>query len=172
MSESKVVGGKGKRRDPVSVAVITNWQTDIIDNRDPDYVYEFPLESQLGARLRPTRIQLFNYSTGESEIHDIPAWQVCHRETGPEELAGFRPDEGKPVDTVLRHGPHVAVRIHRKHWEILQRVQEQRADSYDQRLNNKAQHEFDINGSSTNVGTGAKVTPGHIRMTTEPLARV
>ncbi len=116
------------------------------------------------------------YATGEAEIHDIPGWEVCHRDTGPETLAGFAPSEGKPLDTVLRHGngavQHVAMRIHRKHWDLLQRAQEQRADSYDQRLNKGGRYEFDINGSGTAVTEGRDVTPGHIRMTHKPLARV
>lgn len=158
----------------MSTPVVTNWQTDIIDNRDPDYVYEFPLEGQVANKLRSQRIQLFDHATGESEIFDIPGWQVCHRDTGPETLAGFAPSEGKPLDTVLRHGngsvQHVAMRIHRKHWEVLQRAQEQRADAYQQRVDKGGRYEFDANGATT--GTTGDLTPGNIRLTQKPIARV
>lgn len=166
-----VVGGKGKRRDVESPSLTAGWQTDIIDNRDPDYVYQFFLESQVRDKLRGGAVQVFDFEAGAPRVYQLPGWEVCHRDAGPEELAGFRPDEGKPLDTVLRHGPHVAMKIHRKHWDILQRMQEHRADSYDQVLNRGHQEEYAEGGRQISPKRSAKVLPGHTRMIQQPLER-
>jgi hypothetical protein len=172
-----VVGHRGKRRDPASTPVVTNWQTDVITDREPGFVYEFAYydpdnnNDTLSRRLHPTRIQLHDYANGTSEVFDIPAWEVCHRDTGPEQLAGFAPSEGKPVDTVLRHGgKHVAIRIKQEHWDILQRAQEQRAESYQQRVDKGGRYEFDSNGATSS--TDGDLRPGNIRLTQKPIARV
>lgn len=175
MSEEQVtrtvVGGKGKRRDAESPPLNVGWQTDIIHNRDPDYVYQFFLESQVRDKLRGGAIQIFDFDTKQMQVHQIPGWEVCQRETGPEELAGFRPDEGKPLDTLLRHGPHVAMRIHRKHWDLLQQVQEHRANSFDETLNRGRQEEYAEGGRAISPRKSQKVLPGHTRMIQHPLER-
>lgn len=167
-----VVGGKGKRRDVDSSASLTvGWQTDIIHNRDPDYVYQFFLESEVRDKLRGGRVQVFDFEARQMRFHDLPGWTICHRDAGPEELAGFRPDEGKPIDTTLRHGPHIAMRIHRKWWDILQQVHEHRADALDEKLNHGAQEEYSEGGRAISPTKSHKVIPGHTRVVQQPLVR-
>lgn len=166
-----VVGGKGKRRDVESPSLTVGWQTDIIHNRDPDYVYQFFLESQVRDKLRGGAIQVFDFDVQAMQVHQIPGWEVCHRDTGSEELAGFRPDEGKPLDTVLRHGPHVAMKLHRKHWDLLQRVQEHRADSFEQVLNRGRQEEYAEGGRAIAATKSQRIIPGHTRVIQQPLVR-
>lgn len=165
----KLVGRPGKRRDQGSKPVVTNWQTDIIDNRDPDFAYQFFREDEVRDKLRPTRVAVTDFETGETEVHDIPGWQVCQRDTGPEALAGFRPDEGKPLDTVLRHGSHVAMKLPRAAWEILQRVQEQRADAYETRLKGGHREEYDLDGNQTRMAAGQQAA---VRVIEKPLQRI
>lgn len=166
-----VVGGKGRRRDVESPNLTVGWQTDIIHNRDPDYVYQFFLENQVRDKLRGGAVQVFDFEARQMRVHQLPGWEVCQRDVGPEELAGFRPDEGKPLDTVLRHGNHVAMRIKRKHWDVLQQVQEHRANSLDESLNNGRQEEYSAGGRAISPTKSKKIVPGHTRMIQEPLER-
>ena len=133
MAEKQVVGGRGKRRDPNVTPVVTNWQTDIVDNKDPDFAYQFFREDEVPMKLRPSRLVLGGYPGSDvpGELHEIPPWQVCHRDLGPEKAAGFRPDEGKELDTVVRHGNYVLMKLPKQAHEVIERAQEQRADAYD-----------------------------------------
>lgn len=166
-----VVGGKGKRRDVESPSLTAGWQTDIIHNRDPDYVYQFFLDEQVRDKLRGGAVQVFDFEARQMRVHQIPGWEVCHRDAGPEELAGFRPDEGKPLDTVLRHGPHVAMRIKKIYWDLLQQVQEHRANSFDETLNRGRQEEYSEGGRAISPTKSQKVIPGHTRVVQQPLVR-
>lgn len=164
-SGKRVVGRRGKRRDADSSPVVTNWQTDVIRNREPGWTYEWPLETQVSERLRPSRLRLTDFETGESEIYDIPAWELVRRDTGPEELAGFRPDEGKPLDTLLRHGPHVCMRIKDEFKALLDRRDEQRSDAYESRLQAGRHYNegWASDGRQVSPGSGSKVRSGEIR---------
>lgn len=168
--ERTVVGGRGKRRDVESIDPTAGWQTDIIHNRDPGYVYQFFTEDQVRDKARAGAVRIYDFEARQYRVHQVPGWEVCQRDTG-EELAGFRPDEGKPLDTVLRHGPHVAMRIKREHWDLLQRVQEHRADSYDEVLNRGHHEEFAEGGQAVAATGTRKVIPGHTRVIQEPLLR-
>jgi hypothetical protein len=165
--EGKLVGRKGKARQPAPSDVMGLWKTDIIKDRDPDFEYHFFTEEQVRERLYPTQIALRNFETGETQVHDIPAWTLVQRETGPEVAAGFRPDEGKAIDTVLRHGS-MCMKIHRSYWDIMQKAQGQRADAYDVLSRRGAKKDYDQ--------TGAEHAPGGsrpwVRVTEQPLQRV
>jgi hypothetical protein len=172
----EIVGGKGKRRDISDTPVVNVWKTDIIDNRDPDYHYEFLYASddlnrdKVREKLRATRVMLKDFETGETEVHDIPAWELVRRDISGEEAAGYRSDEGKPIDSLLRHGPYVAMRIPKKYHQVLERAKEQKADGYEQRLRGGRKEEYDISGTPVAPGRG-KLEPGNIRITEHPLGR-
>lgn len=168
-TQRRVVGGRGKRRDAETLPVVTNWQIDVITDRDPDYRYQFFRPDEIADKQRATRVQVNDYDNETSEVHDIPGWEVCHRENGKESLPGSRPDAGKPIDTVLTQGNMVCMRLRKDHWDVLQRVQENRADQYEQRLRLGAAKEFDINGEETRAHE--RVAPGNIRQFEKPLTR-
>lgn len=164
----KLVGRRGKRRDADSAPLINNWQTDVILNKEPGWRYDFFLESEVPFKLHPTRVQVVDWDTGETEVHDIPGWKVVQRETGPEEAAGWRPDEGKPIDTVLRHGngvcSHVCMRLPEDKWIILQRAQEHRADAYEERLRGGSVQDINGAGDVRRGDNTDRVRPGEIRL--------
>lgn len=167
-----VVGRKGKRRDQDDKPVNGTWGTDLIGDRDPDYVYQFFNESEVRDKLVPTRITLTSYVVGkpdETTAHNIPAWQICRRADGAEYLEGFRPDEGKPLDTVLRHGPTVCLKLKREYWNLLQQAQEQRSASTMKRINGGYRHEM-LPGGSEVRAEGERVQPGHVRFFEKPMS--
>lgn len=166
--KGKLVGQEGKRRDQVSGDILGVWRTDIIENRSPDHEYEFVHEDKVRDKLRPTYVTLKNFRTGESETHKIPAWEVVQSELSPEAAGGYRPDEGKPVDTVLRHGPYVCMRLHKDHWNLLQRAQGQRADAYDHMSRSGASRDFNESGQE---GRSVGDKP-YIRVKEQPLQRI
>lgn len=168
---SQVVGRKGKRRDIDDTPAVNLWKTDIIENEDPDFAYQFFREDQVRDKLRADRLILRDYNTGEQTAHNIPGWEIVRRDIGPEEAAGWRPDEGKPVDNVLRHGPMVCMKLPKKHWELIRRAQEQRAGAYDERLRGGGSEQFQIDGQKIRPTTG-KLPAGDIRINEHPLARV
>jgi hypothetical protein len=165
----RVVGQTGKRRDAVTAPPVLNWQTDVITNREEGWSYQFFREDEVRSKLHPTRVQIVDFETGDLTVHDIPAWTIVQRDTGPEVAAGFRPDEGKPVDTALTHGGggtiHWCMKIPTDKWEILQQAQEQRADAYEAKLAVK-KHYAEAWGEDerqTNPYTDREVRPGEIR---------
>lgn len=164
------VGRPRKRRDADDGPIQGLWQTDVIRNRDPEYVYEFVLESQVRDKLLPSRLALIDFKTGNREVHDIPGWSIVKRDDGPEELGGWRPDEGKPMDTVLRHGPHVCMRIHKKHHALIERAKNQRADAYESRLKGGHQEHYDIHGHA--MGDNNDGHPSAVRLKERPLQRI
>lgn len=168
----RVVGRKGRTKPLNETPAVHLWKTDIIDNRDPDFAYQFFREDQVRDKLRADRVELRDFETGDHEVHDVPPWEICRRDVSGEEAAGYRPDEGKPVDNVLRHGAYVAMRIPRDAWDLLQRKQEQVADAYETRLRGGRKEEFDIDGNQTRPGQAARIEPGHIRINEHPLGRI
>jgi hypothetical protein len=166
--EGKLVGRKGRAKQQASSDVVGNWKTDIIDNRDPDREYQFFHDEQVRDRLRPTFVVLKDYATGQETKHHVSAWQLVHRETGHESAAGYRPDEGKPVDTVLRHGPMVCLSIDRASWDILQKAQGQRADAYEALSNRGTEKDFNQEGRE---GSASRGKP-YVRITEQPLQRI
>ena len=166
-----VVGRRGKRRDQEEKPIGGTWGTDLIGNQDPDYVYQWFREDEVRQKLQASRLRLTDYETGDVTAHDLPGWTVCQRSTGAEEAQGWRPDEGKPLDTVLRHGPHVCMKLKREYFALLERAQEQRADGYEQRLRGGAREEFNTNGDPVRA-TGARVAAGNVRIVENPLGRI
>lgn len=150
---------------------MATWGTDLIGNQDPDYVYQAFREDEVREKTRQSRLVLRNFETGEQTAHNIPGWTVCHRETGEEELQGFRPDEGKPLDTVLRHGPHVFMKIKRESWDLLQKAQEQRADGYEQRLRGGHREEMTTSGEHVRADS-RHVAKGNVRYFEDPVGRI
>ena len=73
------------------------------------------------------------------------------------------------MDSVLRHGPMVCMKLPKADWDLLQRKQEgeQVADGYEQRLRGGSTEEFDINGSHTK-GTAGSSPPGTLRIKRHP----
>jgi hypothetical protein len=169
----QVVGRKGRSRQVEETPAVNVWKTDIIDGRDPEFEYQFFREEQVRDKLRADRIVLRDFESGEQEVHDIPPWEICRRDITGEEAAGYRPDEGKPVDNILRHGPYVAMRIPRKAWLLLQRKHEQVADGYEQRLRGGRTEEYGPDGNQVRPSrSGTHLTNGNIRMTEHPLGRI
>lgn len=168
---TQVVGRKGKRRDQEEKPVNGTWGTDLIGNRDPDFVYQFFREDEVRDKLRPSRVVVTHFGPGDNTqtAHDIPGWTICRRDTGPEELEGYRPDEGKPLDTVLRHGPMVCLKIQKDHWAILQQVQEQSAASFEKRLNGGTRQELRSAGDQIDA-YGSHVAPGNVRYFERPMS--
>lgn len=164
----RLVGRRGRRRDQDDKPVITTWKTDVVENQDPNFVYNFFREDEVRDKLRPTRIRLTDFESGESSVVPIAGWTIVHRETGPEEAAGYRPDEGKPLDTLLRHGPHVCMKLPRADWEALQRHQEQRADAYESRLQGGARADYDMNGDAFKPRNGQRAA---VSVEEQPLQR-
>jgi hypothetical protein len=168
MNAGTLVGRKGTAKQQVSSDVLGGWKTDIIRNRDPNFEYHFFTEDQVRERLYPTQIGLKDFESGEWVVHDIPAWTLVQRETGPEVAAGFRPDEGKPIDTALRHGKFICMKIPREAWDIMQKQSTQRADGYDVLCNNGTSKDFAPDGTE---GPARSKKP-HIRVTEQPLQRI
>lgn len=165
----RVIGQAGKRRDANTAPPVTNWQTDVITNQEEGWKYQFFREDEVRSKLHPTRVRIVDYDSGETEIHDIPAWTIVQRDTGPEEAAGFRPDEGKPSDSALTHGGggtvHWCLKLPEDKWNILQRAQEQRADAYEAKLNVKKHYSeaWGEDERQTNPYSEGDVRPGEIR---------
>lgn len=166
--EAKLVGRKGKARQPLPTDVLGRWRTDEINGEDSDFDYHYFTEEQCRERLYPTQITLRNFEDGTSETYDIPPWTIVQRETGPEQAAGFRPDEGKPIDTALRHGSMICMKLPKASWEIMQRAQGQRADAYDVLCNRGTRKDFDQSGSEHAPGQ----SKAFVRMTEQPLQRI
>lgn len=167
----KLVGQQGPRRDAEASPTINLWQTDKIVNEEPGWVYEFPYEgdgksrpNEVPLRMKPRIVTLRNFETGEVEKHQVPGWEVVHIENSEAQAAGYRPDQGAPIDTVQRQGPHVCMRIRKEHWDILQRAQEQRADAYEDRLQGGSVQDFDSAGRAGQAKPFAHVQPGDIRL--------
>lgn len=165
----RIVGRRGRRRDPEDRPVVAQWKTDVVDNQDPNFVYHFFREDEIRDKLRPSRISLTDFETGEQMIVPIAGWQLVHRETGPEEAAGYRPDEGKPLDTLLRHGPHVCMKLPKADWAALQRKQEQRADAYEERLRGGHREDYDIDGYQSKLRPGQRAA---VTLEEQPLQRI
>jgi len=144
----QVLGSRGKRKDAESAPVLATWNTDVIKNKQSGFEYQFFNEHEVREKQRASLVRLVDFETGETTVHQIPGWQVVQHENGPEEAGGYRPDEGKPLDTTLRHGPHVAMRIPTEAWNLLQKAQEQRADSYEQRLRGGHTEEWSTSGQA------------------------
>jgi hypothetical protein len=168
----QVVGRKSRSRQVEETPPVNVWKTDIIDGRDPDFEYQFFREDQVRDKLKADRVILRNFEDGTQDAVPIPAWEICKRDISGEEAAGYRPDEGKPIDTVLRHGPYVAMRIPRKAWEVLQRSHEQVADAYEHRLNGGRTEEYGLDGNQVRPTGGKQVAAGNIRLTENPLRRI
>lgn len=165
----QVVGQKGRSRQIDDTPAVNLWKTDIIDGRDPGFEYQFFREDQVRDKLRADRVTVRDPETGAITVRPIPGWEICRRDTSAEELAGFRPDEGKPIDNVLRHGPMVAMKIPRDAWDLLQRAQETKADLYDVRLRAGHREEYDNNGDQQ-----SRFAPGQkpaVSITEHPLQR-
>lgn len=165
--EAQLVGRKGKARQPAPTDVLGLWKTDIIKDRDPDFEYHFFTEEQVREKLYTSQVYLRNFEDGTAQVHDIPAWTIVQRETGPEIAAGFRPDEGKPIDTALRHGSMICMKLPRWAWDLLQRQQGQRADGYDVLCNKGTKKDFDHTGGEH----AAAAARPYVRMTEQPLQR-
>lgn len=167
----QVVGRKGKSRQIADTQPINRWNTDVVDGKDPDFAYQFFHNDQVADKLRPSRVALNDYENGTSQTHTIPAWEIVRRDISGEEAAGFRPDEGKPLDSVLRHGPMVCLKLPKAAWELLQAAQEQRADAYETRLRGGHSEQYDQNGQATSVRAG-RLASGSVRLTEQPLERI
>jgi hypothetical protein len=167
----QVVGRKGRSRQIDDTPPINVWKTDVVEGKDPGFEYQFFNEHQVREKLLSTSVRLTDYESGTSDVHRVEGWEIVRRDVSKEEAAGWRPDEGKPVDNVLRHGPMVCMKIPRKDWEVLQAAQEQRADAYDQRLAGGRQEEYDIHGASTAASRG-DLPAGNIRIRERPLQRI
>lgn len=162
------VGRPKKRRDADDAPINGLWQTDVVTNRDPDFVYQFFREDEVRDKLRATRLALVDFATGKRDVHDIPGWQIVTRDTGPEDLAGYRPDEGKPVDNVLRHGPHVCMKLHKSFWKLLQKAQEQRADAYESVLRGGKREAWNLDGDQMSSDMEDRSA---VRLKQQPLKR-
>jgi hypothetical protein len=167
----QVIGRKGRSRQIDDTPAVNLWKTDVVEGKDPDFEYQFFNESQVRDKLHATTVRLTDFETGASDVHQVAGWEIVRRDTSQEELAGWRPDEGKPPDNVLRHGTMVCMKLPRKDWEVLQAAQEQRADAYDQRLSGGRSEEYDVNGNQIRATSG-RLPGGRIRITEQPLERV
>ena len=170
-TSATVVGRKGKRRDQDDKPVGGTWGTDLIGDRDPDFTYQFFREDEVRDKMRPVRVMLTHYKVGKEDAqtaHTLPGWEIVRRSDGPEELQGWRPDEGKPLDTVLRHGPMVCMKLRTEHWNILQQVQEQTAAANEKRINGGYRHEMRSGGSTVDP-SGQHVSPGNVRYFEKPM---
>lgn len=168
--EKKLVGRPGKRKDARSEPPVTNWKTDVIESKEDGYFYQFFREDEVRSKLVPSRVRLTNYETGETEVYDVPAWELVLRDTGPETAAGFRPDESKTGNAAaLTHGgggtTHWCMKIPMGAYEILSAAQEQRADAYDSKLDVKRHYSeaWGPDQGSTNPYSDEHVRPGEIR---------
>jgi hypothetical protein len=166
----QVVGRKGKARQQESGDVIGVWKTDQIDDRDPDYEYQFFREDQVRDRLRPTYVDLRDFSNPKAPPvrHHVSAWTIVHQDNGPEKAAGWRPDEGKQPDTVLTHGGMVCMKIDRKSWDVLQKAQLQRADAYEVLSTRGTKKDFNEEGREQSPSAGKP----YVRVEERPLQRI
>lgn len=166
--EGKLVGRKGKAKQPSPTDVLGLWKTDKIDNEDPDFVYHYFSEEQCRRRLYPTQVTLRNFEDGTETTYDIPPWVLVQRETGPEQAAGFRPDQGGPIDTALRQGEFICMKLPRSAWDILQKQQLQRADAYDVLSRRGTKKDFNQSGDEQ----ASSSSKPWVRVTEQPLQRV
>lgn len=109
----KVVGGE-VRSDAEPADVQQSWKTDVVEGQDPDFAYQFMRENEVRDRSRGKFV--FDRRLGE-QVRVSP-WTVVQEEEV--QVSRERPDLATPVDTTMRMGPHVLMKIPRKDWELLQ----------------------------------------------------
>lgn len=124
----KVIGSE-RRADADIAPVQEAWNTDKLNNADPDFAYQFMRENEVHDRTRSKRV--LNRNTGETVR--ISGWQVC-QDGDAVEMAGSRPDLGAPIDSTMRMGPHVLMKIPKKDHDLLLHEKDAIADAHEARL--------------------------------------
>lgn len=122
--KSRKVVGSEQRSDAVAAPVEQVWKTDVIEGADPGFAYQFMREHEVHDRSRSKYI--FNRDTGQPE--KISPWVVVQE--GEVGVSRERPDLAAPVDSTMRMGPHVLMKIPKKDWELLQHAQDARPDAF------------------------------------------
>lgn len=120
--------GSEVRHDAEAAPVQQVWKTDIVEGTDPDFAYQFMRDTEVQDRGRSKRV--FNRDTGEYQ--KVAGWTVVNE--GEVDVSRERPDLAKPVDTAMRMGPHVLMKIPKADWELLQHEKDAVADAQADRL--------------------------------------
>ncbi len=123
----KVVGSE-IRQDAPATGVGQSWETDVIRNKAEGFEYQYMRENEVHDRGRSKTV--LNRDTGEQVR--ISGWQVVAE--GEVEVSRERPDLATPVDTTMRMGPHVLMKIPKEDWDLLQHEKDAVPDAIADRL--------------------------------------
>jgi hypothetical protein len=121
------VGGETRRDAPVA-NVAQGWETDIIRGAADGWSYQYMRENEVHDRGRSKLVM--NRDTGAAV--KVDGWKVV--EEGEVEVSRERPDLAAPVDSTMRMGPHVLMKIPTAHWDLLQHEKDAVPDAIADRL--------------------------------------
>ena len=123
----RLVGGAA-RKDAAPADVQQVWRTDVLEGEDPNFSYQFMRENEVHDRSRGKSV--FDRRTGEQRR--VSGWTVVTE--GEVGVSRERPDLGAPVDSTMRMGPHVLMKIPKADWELLQHEKDAVPDAHAERL--------------------------------------
>lgn len=123
----KVVGGS-VRSDAAPSDVQQVWKTDVLEGQDPGFSYQYMRENEVRDRGLSKRV--YNRDTGTWE--KVSGWTVVQE--GEVQASRERPDLAVPVDTSMRMGPHVLMKIPTADWDLLQHEKDAVADAHATRM--------------------------------------
>lgn len=149
----KVVGAE-TRHDAAVADVSQVWRTDVVENQDPGFSYQFMRENEVHDRQRSKRV--LDRRTGE--LTRVAGWTVVQE--GEVEVSRERPDLAAPTDTAMRMGPHVLMKIPVADWEMLQHEKDAVPDAHAERMLRGGTMEQDLdNGITIRQPTGYAAHP-------------
>ena len=115
-TEKEVPARNNLKKSPL----YANSRANEITNRDPNFVYEWKTTDPDHPSALSNTGQLSDHEYGNSVggFVAMPGWQVVQRAANDKaaQLAP-RSDDGKPIDTVVRHGKQVLCRMPRDEYE-------------------------------------------------------
>lgn len=127
-SKNRAAVGGETRRDPPAAPVSQGWETDVIRGAADGMKYQFMRETEVHDRGRSKIVT--DRRTGEDVR--VPGWQVVQE--GEVEVSRERPDLAAPVDSTMRMGPHVLMKIPEADWDLLQHEKDAVPDAIADRL--------------------------------------
>src|ERR1041385_572391 len=81
-------------------------------NRDPNFVYEWKTTDREHPGFVEPKLAEHEHGTQLGGYVTVDGWEVCHRQTDPRvQQIEARSDQGKSVDTLIRHGRQILCRM-------------------------------------------------------------
>lgn len=123
------------RNEPKKPVLSRNSRALELQGRDPEYHYEF-------LSTDPKHPSFIEHKLNEYEIGDhlsgyavVEGWEVVHRNTDRKVAqVEARTDQGKPVDTTIKHGSQVLCRIRKSEYEKHRLVEQARQTALEDQI--------------------------------------